>query len=267
MSGPIRLLLSDVDGTLVPPDKQLTPRTIDAVAELGRAGIAFAITSARPPRGLIRFVDPLGLQTPLSAFNGGAIVDGELNVFEERPLHDDDVARVIEVLASHAMSIWVFRTDEWYVLDPLGPHVDQEAQILQRGPTEVASFESIVGGVIKIVGVSDDVDASVAAWSATNDRFAGHVSATRSQSYYLDVTDPAATKGGVVQYLAERYRIDPSAIATIGDMHNDVSMFAASGFSVAMGNADPAVQRAATVVTSSNAEEGFARAVADFILP
>ena len=50
-------------------------------------------------------------------------------------------------------------------------------------------------------------------------------------------------------------------------MHNDVSMFAASGFSIAMGNADPAVQRAATVVTSSNVEEGFARAVADFILP
>ncbi len=267
MSERIHLLLSDVDGTLVPPDKQLTPATIHAVAELGRVGITFAITSARPPRGLIHFVEPLGLRTPLGAFNGGAIVDGQLNVIEERPLDDDVVAGVIEVLTSHAMSIWVFRTDEWYVLDPLGPHVDQEAQILQRGPTEVASFEGIVGGVIKIVGVSDDVDASVAAWTATNDRFTTRVSATRSQSYYLDITHPEATKGTVVRYLAERYRIDPSQIATIGDMHNDVSMFAASGFSIAMGNADPAVQRAATVVTSSNVEEGFARAVADFILP
>ena len=266
MSDRIRLLLSDVDGTLITPEKELTASSIGAVHELRDAGITFAITSARPPRGLIHFVEPLGLTTPLGAFNGGAIVDGDLTVIEERTIDEDIVGAVIDVLQSHSMSIWVFQSNEWFVLDEDGPHVDQEARILEGGPTVVTSFEGIVRGVDKIVGVSDDADASAAAWSATNERFRSRVSATRSQTYYLDVTNPAANKGSVVDYLATRYDIAPQEIATIGDMHNDVSMFQASGFSVAMGNADPAVQRAAHVVTSTNAEEGFARAVADFIL-
>ncbi len=266
MTGRIRLLLSDVDGTLITPEKELTAPSIRAVHELRDAGITFAITSARPPRGLVRFVEPLGLTTPLGAFNGGAIVNDDLTVIEERTIDDDIVGDIIDVLQAHAMSIWVFRSDDWFVLDKDGPHVDQEARILEGGPTEVASFEGVIHGVNKIVGVSDDADASAAAWSATNERFTTRVSATRSQTYYLDVTNPDANKGGVVDYLAKRYDIAPQEIATIGDMHNDVAMFQASGFSVAMGNADSAVQRAAHVVTTTNAEEGFARAVADFIL-
>ncbi len=266
MSGQIRLLLSDVDGTLINPDKELTAASIRAVHELRDAGITFAITSARPPRGLIRFVEPLALTTPLGAFNGGAIVNGDLTVIEERSIDEEIVGDVIDVLQAPAMSLWVFRSDEWLVLDEDGPHVDQEARILEGGPTVVTSFEGIARGVNKIVGVSDDADGSAAAWSATNERFTSRVSATRSQPYYLDVTNPDANKGSVVEYLAKRYDIAPQAIATIGDMHNDVAMFEVSGFSVAMGNADPDVQRAAHVVTATNAEEGFARAVADFIL-
>ena len=266
MNGRPRLLLSDVDGTLVTPDKQLTPRTIRAVNELRDVGIAFAITSARPPQGLRRFVEPLGLTTPLGAFNGGVLVNGDLTLIEERTIPDDLVAPLIELLTSHAMSIWVFRRDEWYVLDPDGPHVAQEALIYEGSPITLTDFGGLVGGVNKIVGVSDDAAASVAAWDATVDQFGVHVSATRSQTYYLDVTHPDANKGNVVRYLAERFDIAIYEIATIGDMHNDVSMFEASGMSIAMGNAGPAVQRAARAVTSSNAQEGFARAVTEIVL-
>ncbi len=266
MTERVRLLLSDVDGTLVTPDKQLTPSSIRAVDALRSAGIAFAITSARPPRGLRRFVEPLGLTTPLGAFNGAVLINGDLSVIEQRTIPDDLLATLIDVLRSHAMSIWVFRGDEWLVRDGAGPHVDQESAICERGPTVVTDFAGVVDGVNKIVGVSDDAAASKAAWLAATELFGARLSATRSQTYYLDVTHPDATKGSVVRYLAGRYAIKTSEIATIGDMHNDVSMFEASGLSIAMGNAEPAVQRAAIHVTSSNAEEGFARAVDAFIL-
>src|SRR5882724_8357797 len=76
----ISLLLSDIDGTLVTKDKRLTPATIDAVRKLGERGIAFAITSARPPRGLTHIIETLNITTPASGFNSGMIVDPSQHV-------------------------------------------------------------------------------------------------------------------------------------------------------------------------------------------
>jgi hydroxymethylpyrimidine pyrophosphatase-like HAD family hydrolase len=92
------------------------------------------------------------------------------------------------------------------------------------------------------------------------------VSAARSQPYYLDVTHPDANKGHVVSVLSQVLSIPPTQIATIGDMPNDVLMFQKSGLSIAMGNASQEVQRQAQFVTTSNEEEGFAKAVEAFIL-
>jgi hypothetical protein len=80
------------------------------------------------------------------------------------------------------------------------------------------------------------------------------------------VTHPDASKGNVVKYLSTLYDIPTSDIATIGDMQNDLSMFAVSGLSVAMGNADDEVKSAAREVTTSNDDEGFANAIKKFIL-
>jgi hydroxymethylpyrimidine pyrophosphatase-like HAD family hydrolase len=114
--------------------------------------------------------------------------------------------------------------------------------------------------------VSDDHDAVARAAAEAHDRFGERISASRSQPYYVDVTHPQANKGDVARWLAARYDLPPEAIATIGDMPNDVLMFAHSGLSIAMGNADREVQRAARRVTASNEREGFAEAVERLIL-
>jgi hydroxymethylpyrimidine pyrophosphatase-like HAD family hydrolase len=90
-------------------------------------------------------------------------------------------------------------------------------------------------------------------------------SAIRSQSYYLDITPPGRDKGTFVEAMAKRLDISTDAIATIGDMQNDLAMFRKSGLSIAMGNATDDVKKQASHVTSSNEEEGFAGAV-EFIL-
>ncbi len=263
---PIRLVLSDVDGTLVTKAKELTPRAIAAVRALGEAGIMFALTSSRPPRGLQMFLEPLRLSKPLGAFNGGAMVNPDLTVIEQRAIPDELVGAAISLLESFSLSAWVYRGEEWYVRDLHGPRVEHESHTVQFAPTLVESFEGIRGGVAKIVGVSDDHDAVARAASAAAERFGERLAASRSQPYYLDVTHPAANKGSVVRFLAARYDIPVEAIATIGDAGNDVSMFAASGLPIAVGNAAPEVQRAARLVSTSNEEEGFANAVERFIL-
>lgn len=266
VSEQVRLLLSDVDGTLVTPDKTLTKKSIKAVELLGDAGVIFAITSARPPQGLLMFVEPLGLTTPLAAFNGGLLVDSAMNVIEEKAIRDDLAAPIIDLLLGHGLSVWVYQGADWYVLDTSGPHVQHESRGSRCEPTKLTSFKGVDEGLTKVVGVSDDASASAAAGAAMQERFGGHVSATRSQTYFLDVTHPDANKGSVVEYLSAMYDVTPDEIATIGDMHNDVSMFAVSGLSIAMGNAAAPVRQAAHKITKSNDDEGFAYAVEQFVL-
>lgn len=262
----IKLVLSDVDGTLVTPDKTLTERSVQAVRQLRDAGIVFALTSARPPQALARFIEPLGLETPMGAFNGGLIVDHQMRPLETKAIAKDLAAPVINVLESHDMDLWVYQGDNWFVLDENGPHIEHESLGCSCEPTEVASFHGLDEGILKVVGISDDPSTNAAANTAIRSRFASGVSATQSQSYFLDITDVEATKGHVVRFLAERYGLDVSEIAVLGDMHNDVSMFEVAGFSIAMGNAVSEVQRAADVVTTTNEHEGFARAIETYIL-
>ncbi len=266
MAAPIRLVLADVDGTLVTQQKLLTDRAVAAVGRLREAGIQFAVTSGRPPRGMAMLVEPLDLQTPIAAFNGGLIVDRNMAVIDQKVVASDLVTPIIDLLRSLGLSVWVYRGADWFALDPHGPHVEREAWTVKFAPTITASFDDLTDDVAKIVGVSDDLDAVARASAAAHDRFGDHVSASRSQPYYVDVTNPDANKGAVATWLSARYRIPAAQLATIGDMPNDVLMFAHSGLSIAMGNASTEVQRAARRVTTSNEEEGFANAVDRFIL-
>jgi Cof subfamily protein (haloacid dehalogenase superfamily) len=267
MENTIRLLLADVDGTLVTPDKVLTDRAVKAVQKLGEAGILFAITSGRPPRGMAMLTAPLNITTPIAAFNGGILVNPDMSVIEQRTVPEQLVVPVAALNTSFGLDTWVYRGADWYVPDPQGPHVARETATVQFAPQVMTGLDGLTSGVAKLVGVSDDTGAVARASAAAHDRFGDHVAAARSQPYYLDVTHPDANKGAVARYLAATYAIPAEAIATIGDMPNDVLMFAHSGLSIAMGNASPEVQRAARRVTAANTEEGFATAVERFILP
>jgi Cof subfamily protein (haloacid dehalogenase superfamily) len=264
---PIRLLLADVDGTLVTQDKVLTDQAVEAVHGLRDAGVLFAITSGRPPRGMEMLVEPLGLETPLAAFNGGLIVAPDMTVIERRELPSELVSPIAELMTSFTLSVWLYRGTDWYVPDLDGPHVAREAWTVKFQPTLMTGLNGLTHDVAKMVGVSDDHDAVARASSAAHDRFGDHVTAAPSQPYYLDVTHPLANKGEVAKYLAQRYDVTAGEIATIGDQPNDVLMFAHSGLSIAMGNADPQVQRAARRVTATNERNGFAAAVGRFVLP
>jgi hypothetical protein len=263
----VKLFLADVDGTLVTQDKKLTDRAIAAVHKLHDAGVIFAITSGRPPRGMAMLIEPLDLQTPIAAFNGGLIVDRDMNVIEQRVLPEDLVVPVADMMGSFSLDVWLYTGADWYVPKADGPHVAREAWTVKFEPKIMTDgLKGLTGAVAKLVGVSDDTDAVTKAAGAVHDKFGDHVTAAASQPYYLDVTHPKANKGEVAKYLAAKYKLETDDIATIGDMPNDVLMFAHSGLSIAMGQSSPEVKRAARRVTTSNEDEGFANAVDRFIL-
>ena len=266
MTPPIRLVVTDVDGTLVTPDKVLTDAAVTAVRRLGDAGIRFAVTSGRPPRGMQMLVEPLALAEPIGGYTGGLMVRPDMGVLQERSLPASMVPSIVEQLDRFSLGVWCYQGNDWFVRDAEGLHVDQEAATVQFPPIVRATFDGLTDDIVKIVGVSDDRDAIAAAMAATSSAFGHDVSASTSQPYYLDVTHPEANKGCVIGYLSAALGIATEEIATIGDGANDALMFARSGLSIAMGNASEEVRRSAHEVSMSNDEDGFAYAIEHFVL-
>ena len=265
MSG-IRLLLADVDGTLVTKEKVLTPRAVAAVQALRAGGIRFAITSGRPPRGMAMLVRPLALDTMIAGFNGGVFVNPDLSVVETRTLPAAIARQVLDAILDHGMDAWVYTPDEWLLRDAAAPHREREEQTVQFPPRVVPGFDDVLDRVVKIVGVSDDLDLVARCEADVQQAVGERATAARSQPYYLDVTHRDANKGFVADTLSKRLGVDRAHIATIGDMPNDVSMFKRSGLSIAMGQSSDAVKQAATAVTDAYDNEGFAKAVERLIL-
>jgi Cof subfamily protein (haloacid dehalogenase superfamily) len=264
---PIRMVIADVDGTLVTQEKVLTKCAAEAVLRLHDAGIEFSVTSGRPPRGMAMLIDPLKLTQPLAAFNGGVLIKPDLStVVDQKFLPPGVPEKVIEAIENHGLDVWVYTDTGWFIRDVNGPHVSREQWTVKFAPTVVKTFAGLLGRVAKIVGVGDDHDRVAKCEKDVQQTGGAHISAARSQPYYLDVTHPQANKGGVVLAISKLLNIPTKEIATIGDMPNDVLMFEKSGVSIAMGNASSEVQASATYVTSTNEEEGFANAIERFVL-
>jgi Cof subfamily protein (haloacid dehalogenase superfamily) len=262
----ISLVLADVDGTLVTEEKILTERARNAVAALRRAGIRFAITSGRPPLGMAMLFDPLDLDTPIAGFNGGLFVARDLTILEQKAVPADVAAQAIGLMRDRGLDAWVYSRNDWLITKADAPHVRREAWTVKFEPTVVPDFDHRLDQVAKIVGVSDDLDLVKRCEAQAQALFGQRATANRSQPYYLDVTNKDANKGAVVDYLSRHIGVPAEEIATIGDQPNDIMMFKRSGLAIAMGNASTEVKEAAAAVTDSYNNEGFAKAMEEFVL-
>ncbi|HEY0792473.1 MAG TPA: Cof-type HAD-IIB family hydrolase [Chthoniobacterales bacterium] len=279
----ISLLLADVDGTLVDSQKRITERAAAAIQQLQTAGVKFAVTSGRPPRGMKMIAEKVALSAPIAAFNGGMMVDPKtLAVLSAYTLEAGVAKAVIDAIAGFGLDVWVYAGVDWYLRNWNAPHREKEERTVQFPPTVVDNFDAAFAqGIAKVVGVSDDYALVGKAEQALQQSFGQDVhtkqttpsrdvhpsvSAARSQPYYLDVTHPEANKGSVVSALSELLKIPAGEICTIGDMPNDMLMFRKSGYSIAMGQASDEVKQIATWVTAGMDEEGFAKAVEEHLL-
>ncbi|PTQ10180.1 hydrolase Cof [Sphingomonas oleivorans] len=264
---PIRLMVSDVDGTLVRPDKSIAEATVAAVRRLGAAGVPMTLISARPPSGMIWIAELLGIESTLGAFNGGTLIAPDGRLLSESPLAEPVSRAAVERLDRPGVSIWVFAGGHWYATDPNEPHIPREIRSTCIDPIIMSDLSGMLARADKIVGVSDD-DALLGGIEAELQASWGEqATIARSQPYYLDITHRAANKGDGVAALAAAAGVALDEVAVIGDMANDLPMFARAGLSIAMGQAPDRVRRAADIVTVSNAEDGVAHAIDQFVLP
>ncbi|WP_216851283.1 Cof-type HAD-IIB family hydrolase [Acidisphaera sp. L21] len=264
---PIKLVVSDVDGTMVNSEKLLTPATIDAAHRLRHAGVHLALVSSRPPRGMAFLTMDLGLTGPLGGFNGATILAPDGAVIEENVVPEAAVRASLDLLARRGVDAWLFADNQWFIKNLDGAYVPKERRTVRFDPVVVDDFEPYVARCGKVVGASKDFD-GLAECEAELQGVLGHSAhAHRSQRYYLDVTNPHTDKGTAARSFASWYGIDISEVCAIGDQFNDVPMFRVAGYSVAMGNAPPAVSAHAKHHSSTNEEDGWAAAIDRYVLP
>jgi Cof subfamily protein (haloacid dehalogenase superfamily) len=257
----IALVVSDVDGTLVTKDKVLTDGAQRAVQRLRDAGIGFTITSSRPPVGMRFLVAPLAITLPIGPFNGSSIIEPDPTPIEQHLIPADAARKSLDVLNEFGVDAWLFTNETWFIRRDDGKYVPHEQKTIQRDPVTTDDFTPYLAKAGKIVGASADPARLAACETAMQKALGDQALAIRSQTYYLDITPPGQNKGTFVQAMAKHLGISTDAVATIGDMQNDLAMFKVSGLSFAMGNATDDVKQQATHVTASNEEEGFAAAV------
>lgn len=257
----IRLVVSDCDGTLVTPDKELTPATRDAIARLHAASIGFTITSSRPSYGMRMLVAPLGITLPIGGFNGSAIVQPDMTPIAQHTIPREAAATSVRFFNENNIDVWIFTSTEWLVSRGDGEYVAHEQNTIKVAPRIVNHFSDNLDQACKIVGASRDFEKLARCEAELQNRLGASAHAARSQHYYLDVTPPGQDKGHFVDFIAARLNVRTHEIATLGDMRNDVPMFRRSGVSFAMGNAPDEVKAQATHVTASNREDGFAKAI------
>ena len=266
MSGRIRLLVSDIDGTLVRNDKSLSDDVIAAVGRVRKAGLMMSLISARPPSGMLWIAQRLQLTNVLGAFNGGTILCPDGTIVAAERLKSEAATRALALLAHPAVTPWLFSDGLWYAQTIDGIYVPRESRAANVEPVSTKDFAGLLARVDKIVGVSDDHAVLVRLAASISATLGRDATVSCSQPYYLDITAPAVNKGDGLAVLARAAGVSLEEVAVIGDQRNDLPMFARAGLSIAMGQGPCEVLAAADRVTRSNEEDGVAHAIDEIIL-
>lgn len=261
------MVVSDMDGTLLTPDKRLTPAVLAMARELAARGVPLCLASARAPAQMAPYIARLGLGGPSAAFNGGIVFlpDGKMSV--SRVLPPDVLSAVHDMLHTHRIETWLFRESFWIVRDEASAFVEQERRLTGIAPHVAPDLRGQVEGIGKIVGVSADYPLLERMEIELGAMLKDEASVRRSSDYLLDITPVLANKGEALRELARAHGVDPAEVACIGDADNDLPMFARAGLSIAMGQAEENIRAAAYLLTGTNEENGWVTAMERYVLP
>jgi Cof subfamily protein (haloacid dehalogenase superfamily) len=260
----ISLVISDIDGTLITSNHEVTEGTKRAACELLSNGIRLCLASSRPPRAVTPIAEELGLESTFAAFNGALIETSSGEILAESTIPPGITASIVTIARAHRLDVWLYDRTDWWISQQT-PHVEREEHTTGFASRSRDYDEQLSRPLNKLTVVgSPDKVAEVA--RMISDQLGTQVSASRSKPRFLDVTAFGWHKGSVVARLSSFFATTPSRVAVIGDGPNDVEMFLAAGLSIAMGQAVDDVRNRANYITGSNDDEGWAQAISKYVL-
>jgi Cof subfamily protein (haloacid dehalogenase superfamily) len=261
-----KMLVLDIDGTLLRPDRTLSPRVREAVRHVS-SRMPTVLATARPPRSVRAIAAELGLEAPQVNYNGALLWDPVAQrELEHIPLDSATCAALMtqtRSLLGHSI-IGIEYLDRWYT-DRIDERFTTETGKLFP-PDFIEPMERLLQiGATKLMfhAAPDEIDQLRL---ALEPQFAHNVSFIRTDPDLLQMMNRSTSKWTGILNLAARYGIGADGIVAIGDNENDIEMIGGAGLGIAMGNATPGARSVAKWVAPSNAEDGVADAIDRHIL-
>lgn len=271
----VQLVVSDLDGTLLSPDKTISEQNLAAIQRLREQGIAFTFASGRMSQMLEAYASQLSVDIPIIACDGAKIVDvATQSVLYSQFLDAREAEDLLDFAAVNKMDYLAFTQDKVYLAkdsNRVKNFMDYN-EIAIRNSTEpmplyvfnddhrtIADY-----GILKILVVEKN--------GTDLDRVRQHIASSRKiyaempEDNLIDVLEAGTSKGAAVARLADHLGIRLENVLAIGDYLNDISMLEIAGYSIAMGNAAEEVKKVAMALTETNDRNGFAKAIEQFVL-
>ena len=264
----IKLMLLDLDDTLLNSKGELSERTKNAVKNSVDKGIVAAIASGRMHVSLLPYVDKMNTHGPVVSYNGALIKDsGSNEVLYSNPIPLPLARKVLE-FAEKEDIFAQFYTEEDYFFEK---HCDISEMYFRstgiRGK-ELGSnlYEKIIDCPPKILFIEEDLDKIETAFIKLRNLFGESLYITRSKSKYIEVMNQNVNKGQALLMLCEIYGITPEKCMAIGDGLNDIEMIKNAGLGVAVASASEALKEAADIVCECADCDGPAKIIEEMVL-
>lgn len=256
----VKIVFSDIDGTVLTSQHEVTSQTKAAVKKLVAKDIPFVLVSARMPEAIYPITEDMGIQMPIICYSGAYVLDREGRELASTYMAAEPVRELLAEIGEKfpAVTVNFYSGHHWYVTDKQDARVKREEDITSA-QAEQADFDSLlVQGTLphKILLMAEPADCT-----AAEKYFQQHYpqfQVARSSDILLEIMDGAVSKAAGIEVMLKDYGFDKAEALSFGDNYNDLAMLEYTGMSVAMGNAPDDVKAVAKAVTLSNNDSGIA---------
>ena len=252
-----RIILSDIDGTLLTDDKRVTERTAYAVRALAAKGIPFVPVSARMPEAIYPITEAIGVKTPVISYSGGLVLTEQEEILASTVMPDGETRQILSALAAtEDITVNYYAGRRWYV-ERMDARVQLEMDITQAH-AEIQSFPALLArGELPhklLVMCEPPVCARL---SRELGAAYGALAVVRSAPHLLEIMSGGVSKAAGIEVLLRHFGLTAGEAIAFGDNYNDLEMLAMIPESVAMGNAPADVKPKASAVTATNEADGI----------
>ena len=266
-----KLLVLDVDGTLLNEAKEISRRTLSALLKVQQMGVRVVLASGRPTYGLLPLAKKLELGNYggfILSYNGSQIINAQNGeILFERRISPEMLPYIEKKARKNGFALFTYHDDTIITNSPENEHVRAEALLNNQSVIEEEEFSTAVDfAPSKCMLVSDDEAALVGLEEHWKKRLDGVLDVFRSEPYFLEVVPCGVDKANTLGALMEQLGVTREEVMAIGDGTCDVAMLQLAGMGIAMGHAEDSVKVCADYVTATNEEDGVAVAVEKMIL-
>lgn len=263
-----KLVVLDIDGTLVNSKKQITEKTKEYIKKASEMGVRFIIASGRTPYGILPIAKEIELEKIggyILAYNGGACVNCEtMDVLYEEFIDKSYMSKIYDFACENNLPLMTYKDDILYTPNETTEYIKLESNINNLTIRKPENFMEEMGFDFPKALYTDKPEIISQYIQKAKETFP-ELEVFTSEPFFLEVCPKGIHKATGIEKIIEILGVKREEVIAIGDGFNDVTMIEYAGLGIAMDNAHDDIKAIADYVTASNDEDGVCQAIEKFI--